>query len=76
MTMSLNDDEVYSRSEGKTTTTLSPEGKPVTTFEGTTTLIKGTGKYENIQGTNIYKGKLVSSVIMVIEWKGEYFIEE
>ena len=74
--MSLNDNEVYSRSEGKTTTTLSPEGKPVIIFEGTTSFINGTGKYKNIQGSNTYKGKLVSSVIMVVEWKGEYFIEE
>ena len=76
MKMSLNDNVVYSKSEGKTTTTLSPEGKPVTTFEGTMSFIKGTGNYKNIQGSNTYKGKLVSSVIVVMEWKGEYFIEE
>ncbi len=74
--MSLNDNVVYSKAEGKTTTTLSPEGKPVTTFEGSLTFTKGTGKYKNIQGTGTYKGKLVSSVIIVNEWEGEYFIKQ
>ncbi len=74
--MSLNDNVVYSKAEGKTTTILSPEGKPVTTFEGALTFTKGTGKYKNIQGSGTYKGKLVSSVIIVNEWEGEYFIKE
>ena len=74
--MSLNDNVVYAKSEGKTTTILSPEGKPVTTFEGTMSFTKGTGKYKNIQGSSTYKGKLVSSVIIVMEWEGEYFIKQ
>ena len=74
--MSLNDNVVYSKAEGKTTTILSPEGKPVTTFEGSFNFTKGTGKYKNIQGSGTYKGKLVSSVIIVNEWEGEYFIKQ
>ncbi len=74
--MSLNDNVVYAKAEGKTTTILSPEGKPVTTFEGSLTFTKGTGKYKNIQGSCTYKGKLVSSVIIVNEWEGEYFIKQ
>jgi len=74
--MSMNDNAVYSKAEGKTTTTLSPEGKPVTTFKGSITFIKGTGKYQNIQGGGTYKGKLVSSVIIVNKWEGEYFIKK
>ena len=74
--LSLNDNVVYAKAEGKTTTILSPEGKPVTTFEGSFTFTKGTGKYKNIQGSCNYKGKLVSSVIIVNEWEGEYFIKE
>ena len=74
--MYSNDNVVYSKAEGKTTTTLSPEGKPVTTFEGSLTFTQGTGKYKNIQGSGTYKGKLVSSVIIVNEWEGEYFIKE
>lgn len=74
--LSLNDNVVYSKAEGKTTTILSAEGKPVTTFEGSFTFTKGTGKYKNIQGSCTYKGKLVSSVIIVNEWEGEYFIKK
>jgi hypothetical protein len=74
--LSLNDNTVYSKAEGKTTTTLSPEGKPVVTFEGSFSFIKGTGEYKKIQGSCTYKGKLVSSVIIVNEWEGEYFIKE
>ena len=67
---------VPQKAEGKTTTILSPEGKPITTFEGIISFIKGTGKYKNIQGSGTYKGKLVSSVIIVNEWEGEYFIKK
>ncbi len=74
--MTLNGDTIFVKSEGETKTTISPEGKPITTVEGTSTIIKGTGKYENIQGSNTYKGKLISSIIMVIEWEGEYFIKK
>lgn len=74
--LSLNDNVVYAKAEGKTTTILSPEGKPVTTFEGSFTFTKGTGKYKNIQGSGTYKGKLVSSVIIVNEWEVEYFIKK
>ncbi len=74
--LSLNDNVVYAKAEGKTTTILSPEGKPVTTFEGSFNFTKGTGKYKNIQGSCTYKGKLVSSVIIVNEWEGEYFIKQ
>ena len=74
--MTLNDDVVYSKAEGKTTTTLSPEGKPITTFEGSINFTKGTGKYKNIEGSCTYKGKLLSGEIIVNEWKGTYTIKE
>ena len=73
---SLNGDVIFWKHQGKATTTLSPEGKPVTTFEGSWTYTKGTGKYENIQGSGTYKGRLISSKIFIIEWEGEYFIKK
>ena len=73
---SLNGDVIFWKSQGKTETTLSPEGKPVTTFEGSWTYTKGTGKYENIQGSGTYKGKYMSRTIWIIEWEGEYFIKK
>jgi len=74
--MSLNGDVVFGKCEGKTTTTLSPKGKPVSKIEGTYTFIKGTGQYEGIQGKGTYKGKLISSTILIAEWEGEYFIKK
>lgn len=74
--MTLNGDTVFSKAEGKTKTTLSTKGKPITTVEGTLTFTKGTGMYEGIQGSATYKGKFISGNIMVIEWEGEYFIKK
>jgi hypothetical protein len=74
--MNLNGDTVFTKSEGKTKTTFSPKGKPITTVEGTVTFTKGTGMYEGIQGSGTYKGKFISSNIMVVEWEGEYFIKK
>jgi hypothetical protein len=46
--------------EGKVTTTLSPEGKPIITTEDTFSLIKGTGKWENAHGGGHAKNNLQS----------------
>lgn len=74
--MTLNGDTVFSKAEGKTKTTISPKGKPIITVEGNVTFTKGTGQYEGIQGSGTYKGKFISSNIMVVEWEGEYFIKK
>ncbi len=74
--MSLNGDVVFWKYKGKTTTTLSPKGKPIATFEGTLTWNKGAGQYENIQGSATYKGKYLTEVIWVTKWEGEYFIKK
>ena len=73
---SLNGDVIFWKHQGNITTTISPEGKPVTTAEGSWTYPKGTGKYENIQGSGTYKGKLMSRTIYIVEWEGEYFIKK
>ena len=74
--LSLNGDVIFWKHQGKTKTTLTPEGKPVTTSEGSFTWTKGTGKYENIQGGGTYKGKYISKTITIVEWEGEYFIKK
>lgn len=71
-----NGDTAFGKWQGKVTTTLSAEGTPVSTFEGTTTWIKGTGKFENIQGTGTYKGGFISKTEYAVEWAGEYSIKE
>ncbi len=71
-----NGDSAYAKWQGKVTTTLSAEGVPATTFEGTTTWIKGTGKFENIQGTGTYKGEFISKTEYAVSWEGKYSIKE
>jgi hypothetical protein len=74
--ISLNGDVIFWKHQGNIATTISPEGKLVTTAEGSWTFTKGTGKYENIQASGTYKGKLMSRTIYIIEWEGEYFIKK
>jgi len=69
-------DVTFGKFEGKVTTTLSPEGKPVTTMEGTWSFIKGTGKYENVHGGGTWKGKIIGPGIFTYDWEGEYFIKK
>lgn len=69
-------DVYFNKAEGRTTTTLSPEGKPVTTIKGTFSFTRGTGKFENIQGGGTYKGKIIGPGILTYEWEGEYFIKK
>jgi hypothetical protein len=74
--MTLHDNVIFWKHQGKTSTTSSPGGKPATTFEGTFTFTNGKGKYENIQGNGTYSGKLITKTIFIIEWEGEYFIKK
>ena len=69
-------DAVYFKLEGTLTTSLSEDGSPVTSFEASFSSIKGTGQYENIRCTGIYKGRYISGYIMTLEWEGEYWIEK
>ena len=69
-----NADSAFLKYEGKITTTLSSTGSPIITFEGTWSWTKGTGQFENIQGSGTYKGKYISRTIWTAEWEGEYFI--
>jgi len=71
----LGDDVVYAKYKGKVTTTLS-EGNPVTVFEIEAEFIKGSGKYENIQGGYKAKAKVISENEMMIKWEGTYSIKE
>ena len=70
------DDTTYASWEGMVTTVVSEEGKPHSTFKGTFTWTKGTGAYENIQGTGSYSGMFTSETTLKVEWEGEYIIGE
>jgi hypothetical protein len=69
-------DVTFSTFKMQTTTTLSPKGKPITTFEGTFSFTKGTGKFENIQGDGTFKGKMIGPGIYMYDWEGEYSIKK
>ena len=64
--------KMFFMGQGKLTTILSPEGKPIVTSEGTRSVIKGTGKWEGFQGSETLKYKAIAEGIGVLDWEGEY----
>lgn len=72
--LTLGDDAVIFKWDGMVTTTVPEEGTPIITFEGTCSYIKGTGKFENIQGGGTYKGQFTSKTEYTAEWECEYSI--
>jgi len=71
-----SDDAIYAKWEGKVTTVQATEGAPVTSFEGTLTYTKGTGKFGNIKGSGTYKGEFISKTEYSVEWQSDYSIEK
>jgi len=71
ITFSQGADSVISKWSGKVTTTLSPDKTPVTSFAGTWTKLKGTGRYQDATGKGTYKGRFISQNAYTVDWKGE-----
>jgi hypothetical protein len=69
-------DSLYAKLEGRITTSMSSEGSPLTTIEAKMTWLKGTGRYENIQGNGTAKGRYIASNIYTVDWEGEYWIKK
>lgn len=69
--MSKDADSVISKWSGRVSTTLSADKKPITTFEGTWTKVKGTGRYQAVTGSGSYKGHFTSQSEYTVDWKGE-----
>ncbi len=67
----LGSDTTVTRWQGKVTTTLGPDQKPITRFEGTWSKLKGTGQYDGVTGTGSYRGGMTSPTDYTIEWSGE-----
>jgi len=76
ITIVKNGDTVISKWEGKITTTLSDEGTPIITFEGTMSWIKATGQFENMHGSGTYTGRFISDSDYTVDWQGEYSIKK
>jgi hypothetical protein len=64
-------DTTVTRYQGKVITTLGPDQKPVTRFEGTWSKLKGTGRYLDVTGAGSYKGSMISPTEYTVEWSGE-----
>jgi len=66
----------FAKWQGKVTTTMSSEGRPNVQFGGTWSFIKGTGKWENVEGGGTYKGMFIGPDIFTNTTEGEYFIKK
>lgn len=71
ISMSQGADTTVSKWTGKVTTTLSPDKTPLTTFAGTWTKVRGTGRYQDATGKGTYKGHFTSPTEYTIQWSGE-----
>jgi hypothetical protein len=71
--MEKNGDLVISKFDGRIVTTLSADGKPITSFSGTMYWIKSAGQFINMQGGGTYKGHFTSETSYEVEWEGEYW---
>jgi hypothetical protein len=69
--MSQGADTVVSKWNGTVSTTLSPEKTPITTFAGTWTKVKGTGRYQPVTGKGSYRGRFISATEYTVDWQGE-----
>jgi hypothetical protein len=67
----LGADTTVTRWQGEVTTTLGPDQKPTTQFEGTWSKLKGTGQYDGVTGAGSYRGRMTSPSDYTVEWSGE-----
>jgi len=69
-------DSAFGKFEGKITTSLSADGTPAAVIEvAKLTWVHGTGQFKNIRGIASAKGRYISKNIYLVEWEGEYWIE-
>jgi len=52
------------------------DGSPLSQFEGSFIIEKGTGQFANIEGTGTFTGKMTNPFVQVVEWEGEYSIRK
>ena len=68
-TMSEGGNTVVKRFTGTVTTTTSG-GRQESTFKGTWTVIRGTGKYAGATGGGTYTGRFETGTRYTVQWKG------
>ena len=69
-TISLNGDLTINQWSGKLSTVLGPDKKPVTSFKGTWTSVRGD------RGHGTYKGRLTGPNTYTVEWEGEVDVQK
>jgi hypothetical protein len=69
--MSQGADTVISKWSGTVTTTHSPDKTPMTSFAGSWTKVRGTGRYQGITGKGTYRGHFTSQTEYTVDWQGE-----
>ena len=75
-TMSNQGGSVLLKLSGHWTTMECADGSPLSQFEGTFLIEKGTGQFANIEGTGTFTGKMTTPFVQVVEWEGEYSIRK
>lgn len=70
ITMTKDADGVVYAWRGRVTTVLAADQKPHSTFAGTWTALRGSGRYAGVSGHGTYKGRFTSATASVIEWEG------
>jgi hypothetical protein len=61
---------------GHWTTIECGDGAPLSEFERSFIIEKGTGQFANIEGTGTFTGKMTTPFVQVVEWEGEYRIRK
>jgi len=69
-------DSIFAKWEGEMNTTRSPDGTLLMIFEGSYSIVGGTGQFANIEGSGTFKGKMPSWIVQIVEWEGEYSIKK
>lgn len=75
ITFAKGDDTVDVKWSGIVSTAM-PNGQPQISFHGTWEQLKGTGKYQGIQGKGSYKGHFISQTEYVVDWVGHSRVPE
>ncbi|MGH9929080.1 MAG: hypothetical protein ACREA9_07610 [Pyrinomonadaceae bacterium] len=69
-TFTKGDDQVEIKWSGNVSTVMA-NGQPQISFQGTWEQLKGTGKYQGIEGAGTYNGHYISQTDYVVNWVGQ-----
>lgn len=70
LTFTKGNDQVEVKWSGYVSTVMA-KGQPQISFQGTWEQLKGTGKYQGIQGQGTYGGHYISQTDYVVNWVGQ-----